>query len=91
MPPILSPAEARTGRLRLLAAILIVAGLWLGVWPVVADWPPFRAQIDHNCELGIDPSAKFYTEQEATAAACISISSAQRREAAAWWSSSPPE
>ncbi|MDX1970388.1 MAG: hypothetical protein SFV23_24675 [Planctomycetaceae bacterium] len=86
MPPTPSPAETRAGRLRLLAATTIITTLWLGVWPAIADWPPFRAQIDHNCELGIDPSAKFYTEQPVAAAAVISISAAQRRDAEAWWS-----
>ncbi|OYW20329.1 MAG: hypothetical protein B7Z55_07470 [Planctomycetales bacterium 12-60-4] len=68
-----------------MAAVTIIAALWLGVWPALADWSPFRAQIERNRALGIDPSAKFYTEQEATSDAYTGISAIQRQNPSVWW------
>ena len=69
---------------RLLAASAVIAALWLGVWPALSRRPGIRAAIERNRALGIDPSAKFYTEQEANANALIAIDSARRRAPAAW-------
>jgi hypothetical protein len=49
-------------RLALAAAIALMAAVWLGVLPLVARHPAVDGYIRHNEELGIDPSAKFYTE-----------------------------
>lgn len=41
------------------AAALVV---WLGILPRMGQLGPIRTTIDRNESLGIDPTAKFYTE-----------------------------
>ena len=79
MPPRRSLREQLSPVARLLAAMAVIAGLWLGVWPALSRRPAIRAAIERNRALGIDPSAKFYTEQEANASALIAVESARRR------------
>jgi hypothetical protein len=84
MPPRRSLLNQLGSLGRLLAACAVIAALWLGVWPALSRRPAIRAAIERNRALGIDPSAKFYTEQEANANALIAIESARRRAPAAW-------
>lgn len=50
------------GLARLLAVVATTAVVWLVVLPRVGKHPEVRTRINHNQQLGIDPSAKFYTE-----------------------------
>lgn len=72
-----------------MAAMALIAALWLGVWPAVSQRPAIHAMIERNRDLGIDPSAKFYTEQEASSSALVAIESARRRAPSAWWRPTP--
>lgn len=65
--------------------------VWLGVLPQIAARPSWLAYVQRNHEYGIDPSAKFYTEQPATADALLSIEAAQRKKPAAWGFFSPSQ
>lgn len=75
---------------RSLAVIVAAAALtWLAILPRVAEWPPVRAYIAENERLGIDPSAKFYTEMPLQEANRIAMDAARRNAPAAWWQPSP--
>ena len=62
MPPM--PCDnKRFGRsLALLACVALAALVWLVILPLVAARPAIRRYVERNEALGIDPSAKFYTE-----------------------------
>jgi hypothetical protein len=47
---------------RLAAWVAAVAVVWLAVLPFVGRQPVIDDYIRRNEQLGIDPSAKFYTE-----------------------------
>jgi hypothetical protein len=64
---------------RLAAAIAAIAALWLGVLPLVARQPGIQAYVERNEALGIDPSAKFYTELPLMPEIFDRIQSLQRR------------
>ncbi|HUQ69107.1 MAG TPA: hypothetical protein VM165_06280 [Planctomycetaceae bacterium] len=92
--PTLSPENRGEGtkpRARHPAAFLIVCIIALATWGVLLPWlgrqPSIAAMIDRNDTLGIDPSAKFYTETESTQHAQTRLASMQRRHPAALWSS----
>jgi hypothetical protein len=55
-------ARSFTGRQQLVAIVVCVAALWLVLLPRVSKLSPLRTLIDRNERLGIDPSAKFYSE-----------------------------
>lgn len=67
-----------------------LGAVWLGVLPQIAELPRWRAYVQRNHEYGIDPSAKFYTEQPASADALLAIEAAQRLSPKAWGLPSPP-
>jgi len=46
----------------LFAAAATAAVTWLVVLPRVGNQPALRAFIERNETLGVDPTAKFYTE-----------------------------
>lgn len=48
--------------MRLGACLLAIAGVWLAVLPAIARTDRVRATIARNEALGIDASAKFYSE-----------------------------
>ncbi len=73
----------------LLIAVTVVAVVWLGVLPRLGTQPVIRNLIDRNEELGIDPSAKFYTEHPATGTFLDRIKTAHRRSGESFWSRSP--
>lgn len=50
---------------RLLAACALVAAIWLGLLPWIADLPQERRQWRWLEQHKIDPSAMYYTELEA--------------------------
>ena len=57
-----SPNESWLKTLRFAGCLAIVGGVWLLVLPAVGRLADIRVYIDRNEQLGIDPSAKFYTE-----------------------------
>ncbi|HWL08166.1 MAG TPA: hypothetical protein VNQ76_07175 [Planctomicrobium sp.] len=63
-----------------------MAFVWLGVLPRLETQPVVRDFIEHNNALGIDPSAKFYTEHPATRSFLDHIDTAHRRTGNAFWS-----
>jgi hypothetical protein len=66
MQPQRSPNSSEPGRLapgaRLMLCIAALAVGWLLLLPWVAQSSPVQSMIKHNEELGVDPSAKFYSE-----------------------------
>lgn len=74
MPPQPSPSDLPTigersepgrlgpGVLHLALCTAAAAFLWLVLLPQLSDLPAVRTTIDRNNALGIDPSAKFYSE-----------------------------
>ena len=56
----------RASRLRGAAALIgcasVAALTWLTLLPYVGQLPVVRTMIDRNDALGVDPSAKFYSE-----------------------------
>ena len=66
MPAYNCSTHSEPGRLapgaRLLACVAVMAATWLWALPQHAETPSVRQMIDRNEELGIDPSAKFYSE-----------------------------
>lgn len=51
---------------RLIGCVTLVAIVWLAVLPFIGRQPGIDSYIRRNEHLGIDPSAKFYTEIPAT-------------------------
>lgn len=47
---------------RLIVCAALLAVVWLAVLPFIGRQPGIDAYIQQNERLGIDPSAKFYTE-----------------------------
>ncbi len=78
MQPPGSNSEGRRHRLQLAAAVGVGALVWLVVLPLVARQPAVRATIDRNEQLGIDPTAKFYTELPAMPDLYERVTSARR-------------
>jgi hypothetical protein len=56
------PGRLGPGVLRLAVCTAAAALLWLLILPQLSDLPVVRTTIDRNNALGIDPSAKFYSE-----------------------------
>ncbi|WP_459555176.1 hypothetical protein [Lacunimicrobium album] len=48
--------------LKFTLACAIIAAIWLGALPWLADRPAMRSHIDSMQQQGIDPSAMYYTE-----------------------------
>ncbi|QDU36597.1 hypothetical protein Mal4_08840 [Maioricimonas rarisocia] len=53
------------GVIRLLAAVAVVALLWLVLLPRLSRLPSVQARSEWLDERGIDPAAMYYTELEA--------------------------
>lgn len=60
-----SPLPRRHGWLKLTIAGGILVALWLTVLPKIAHRPHVAARIRRLEELGIDPTAIFYSELDA--------------------------
>jgi hypothetical protein len=52
----------KNGWARLAAHVAVLAVVWLAILPFIGRQPKIDAYIRRNERLGIDPSAKFYTE-----------------------------
>ncbi len=53
-----------SGAVKLPLAVAVLAVIWLGVLPRLTDQPHVAEHIRRQQELGIDPSAMFYSELE---------------------------
>ena len=77
--------ERCLGVLRL--GLLVVAGwgVWLLLLPRVARWPVVQERIARDEHLGVDPSAKFYTELPAMPRVVDRLEAMERRRPGAFW------
>ena len=71
--------EAVAGWRRLAGCAIAIAAVWLGVLPLVGRQSSIRAYVERNEALGIDPTAKFYTELPAMPEIFDRVQSARRR------------
>ncbi|HEX4147221.1 MAG TPA: hypothetical protein VHY91_27235 [Pirellulales bacterium] len=62
VPGTVSPKRFLAPFSRFLACGAIIALVWLGALPLLGRQPAIRHHVERNQSLGIDPSAKFYTE-----------------------------
>ncbi|MBI1345284.1 hypothetical protein GC163_03255 [bacterium] len=69
--------------LTLSGIIATMSVIWLIVLPAIAHWPTVEATIARHHQLGIDPSAKFYSELDATEPAYESMQS--HTSEPEWW------
>jgi hypothetical protein len=76
-------------RLRLLAVVSVVLGLFLVVLPAVGRWSVVRDRIRRNEAAGINPTAIYYTEHPAIGLVNISIAEKIAKEPAAFGFTSP--
>lgn len=67
----------------LVGIIIVMSVLWLLVLPAVSELPEVKAMIARHHELGIDPSAKFYSELDATEPAYLSMQT--HTSEPEWW------
>jgi hypothetical protein len=70
----------------LVACTAIIALVWLCALPRLGRQPAIQHSIERNESLGIDPSAKFYTELPGMPDFYDRTDSARRRNAAAFGS-----
>jgi hypothetical protein len=71
--------EAVAGWRRLAVWVIAIAVIWLAVLPFLGEQSDIRAYVERNEALGIDPTAKFYTELPAMPDIFDRMQSAQRR------------
>lgn len=83
----LSPShnKHRANAARLAGCVAVVASIWLVVLPFVASRPEIRSYIEHNKDVGIDPSAKFYTELPVMPQVYDRVEQVKRSNTAAFW------
>ena len=80
-----SPNSDSVQQRRLMACAGVIVAIWLGVLPQVGQQTGVRTTIERNETLGIDPSAKFYTELPAMPALLDRAESVRRRNRHAFW------
>jgi hypothetical protein len=71
--------EDLAGWRRLAGCAIAIAVIWLLVLPLLGEQSSVRAYVERNESLGIDPTAKFYTELPAMPGIFDRVQSAQRR------------
>jgi len=59
-----SPIKQLRGIMQLAGSLVVIAVLWLGVFPWLADQPAMSQRIKQREELGIDLGSMFYTDLE---------------------------
>ncbi|WP_146596136.1 hypothetical protein [Novipirellula galeiformis] len=59
-----TPPSPNGGRLRLLAAVVLLVVLWCVVLPWAGTTAYLKPMIDRNERWGINPTALFYTDVE---------------------------
>jgi hypothetical protein len=80
-----SPNSDLVQRRRLMTCAGVIAAVWLVVLPYISQQAGVRTYIERNETLGIDPSAKFYTELPAMPALLDRAESVRRRNRDAFW------
>jgi hypothetical protein len=87
MPPLPSKSNGndnsepgRPGPGALLVCAALAAVTWLAILPQLGSLPAVRALIRRNESLGIDPSAKFYSELPAMPRLIDQVRFARRNE-----------
>jgi hypothetical protein len=88
MPPQRWPNDVRRGWAGLAGAAALAAVVWLAALPYLARQSAIHGFIERNKSLGIDPSAKFYTELPAMPALVDRVETIKRTHEAAFWRSS---
>ncbi|MFM7168418.1 MAG: hypothetical protein ACKO3T_24495 [Planctomycetaceae bacterium] len=73
------------GRCRLGAALVLVAVVWCGLLPVLSRTAGMRQRIEFLESRGINPSAKFFTEQEAGWRNAAEVERRIRQHPEAFW------
>lgn len=91
MPPVRLAHNSLRGVLHLALAVGCIALVWLVVLPQLGRQANVRAMIDRNEALGIDPSAKFYTELPGMDGYLERVESRRRIAGAAFWGMGDPE
>jgi hypothetical protein len=69
---------------RFLAATLVMGFVWLVVLPYIGEQPVVSDHIKHQQELGIDPSAMFYSELEIAPSIAHRIERLQETHTMSW-------
>jgi len=87
MPP--QPSSASNSSLagwgKLIALAATMGFLWTAVLPAVSRWPVVQDRFERHQAIGLDPSAKFYTEMEFFPASQLDLRSRQRGKLAESW------
>jgi hypothetical protein len=84
VPPLRSKNDCWRRWGKLLACVAAAALAWLWLLPLMASQPAIQRAVQRNERLGIDPSAKFYTELPGMADFYDRTDSARRRHPAAF-------
>lgn len=84
VPPSSEPGRLAAGA-RLAICLAAIALCWLGLLPLAARNARVQAMIEHNEALGIDPSAKFYSELPAMPEIIDRVRAARRQEGQTFW------
>jgi hypothetical protein len=71
--------------LSLLAAVSVIAVIWLVLLPPLSHWAPVRARIRFLHEQQIDPAACFYTDLDRMPRIEADLDSARRADPGAFW------
>lgn len=80
-----SAGARRGGWLRLSVAAVLLAFVWCGVLPALSRRPVVRQRIEFLEGRGINPSAKFFTEQEAGWRNAAEVERRVRQHPEAFW------
>jgi hypothetical protein len=84
--------KSEPGRLvsgvRLATCVIAFAVCWLLLLPLAAQQPAIHNYIERNERLGVDPSAKFYSELPAMPAIADRVDQIRNQHALAFWTRS---
>jgi hypothetical protein len=72
-------------RTRLAACLAAIAACWLLALPMAARTSVVRGMVERNRRLGIDPSAKFYSELPAMPRVCQRMEAVRDEAGGAFW------
>jgi hypothetical protein len=94
MPPPPCHNKIEPGRLAsgamLASCALAMAACWLIILPLAAQQPAIHDYIDRNERLGVDPSAKFYSELPAMPTIARRVAKIRNQHGRAFWTRSVP-
>lgn len=75
----------KRGMMKLLLGTGLIAGVWLGVLPRVAQYEPVARDLQFLESRGIDPSARYYTDQPIGWRSAAAIEEKVNSSPAAFW------